>query len=98
MHSKANLSKICPVCGYPDLEEPAYDDYGCASFDICPSCGCQFGYNDSTKTPSERLNRWIELREQWINDGMQWWSEARDAPKGWDPVAQLARVNESRSS
>jgi hypothetical protein len=38
------IRHICPLCGYPDLKDPPYDLYGAPSFDICPCCGCEFGY------------------------------------------------------
>ena len=34
---------ICPVCGYDGLDEPAFDERGVGSDDICPCCGFQFG-------------------------------------------------------
>src|SRR5260370_23677857 len=36
----------CPVCGYPELTEPAYDFYNCSSFDIFSSCSTEFGLAD----------------------------------------------------
>jgi hypothetical protein len=27
----SNRKFMCPVCGYPDLDEPPYDSFGCAS-------------------------------------------------------------------
>ena len=41
---------ICPVCGYNALHEPAYDRFGCASFEICPCCGIEFGYDDARRS------------------------------------------------
>jgi len=55
----------CPVRGYDGLEEPAFDDDGVPSFDICDCCGTQFGYHDA-KTPR------AVLRERWVADGMAW--------------------------
>jgi hypothetical protein len=49
---------------------------------ICPSCGTEFGYEDIGRT-------YQELRMQWLNSGMQWWSSATKAPENWDPVLQL---------
>lgn len=72
----------CPVCGYADLDEPPYNGDGCASFDICPCCGVEFGYDDYTS--SHPL-----LREKWIASGMLWWSTVRKPPVGWDPDVQL---------
>jgi len=78
-------SFLCPVCGYDALEEPAYDQDGCSSFEICPSCGTQFGYDDSSAAHAK-------LREEWINAGMKWWSTAHPAPIGWSAVRQLENV------
>ena len=73
----------CPVCGYPGLDSPPYRD-GLAFWDICPSCGTEFGNNDANRTHEQ-------LREAWIAKGMPWWSTSpRDPrPEGWDPAAQL---------
>ena len=77
-----DLRSFCPVCGYPDLTEPAYDQHGCASFDICPSCGTEFGYDDAGRTHAD-------LRERWVNTGAKWSSSTAKPPAGWDPVAQI---------
>jgi hypothetical protein len=73
----------CPVCGYPDLHEPPYVDGG-ASYEICPSCGIEFGYDD--QVPSVTFETW---RAKWISDGMRWSSRGVAPPPGWDPRAQL---------
>ena len=36
----------CPVCGYDGLYEPPYNEKGSGSYEICPCCGFQFGYDD----------------------------------------------------
>jgi len=73
---------VCPVCGYPDLDEAAYDEFGCSSYNICPCCGTEFGYDDSTVIHAD-------LRKKWISGGMLWWSQYKQAPDGWDPILQL---------
>jgi transcription elongation factor Elf1 len=70
----------CPVCGFPGLEEPPYDDTGAATFGICPCCGVEFGYDDAKRSHAE-------LREQWIKAGMKWRQDK--PPTGWDAKAQL---------
>lgn len=75
----------CPVCGYDKLDEPAYDQHGCASFEICPSCGTEFGYDDSSKEHDR-------LREEWKRQGMKWWSDSARPPADWDPGAQLRKA------
>ena len=57
------------VCGYAGLEEPPYDEVGCSSFGMCPSCSTQFGYNDATFAHAE-------LRKLWISKGMLWWEQS----------------------
>jgi len=65
----------CPVCGYA-LPYPAAD------FHICPSCGTEFGYDDSGVT-------YQELRNRWLSTGPMWWSPVQPTPIDWDPAQQL---------
>jgi hypothetical protein len=78
----SNSANVCPVCGYPGLAEPPYDQHGCASFEICPSCGTEFGYDDATRTPDQ-------LRQQWVQAGARSSSKTTPAPSGWDGAKQL---------
>jgi hypothetical protein len=66
----------CPVCGYDKLKYPARD------YTICPSCGTEFGYHDTSRT-------FEELRISWMARGMQWHSLVVSRPLNWKPVAQL---------
>jgi hypothetical protein len=79
---KFHSQKICPVCGYDGLEEPAYDEAGCASFEICPCCGIEFGYDDAQKTHNE-------LRNLWLGSGCPWHSLENRPPAGWNAEQQL---------
>jgi hypothetical protein len=74
----------CPVCGYPDLTEPPYTKESGASYDICPSCGFEFGYDDEARGVT-----FEEWRARWIAGGTKWSSRGISAPPGWDPAAQL---------
>jgi len=79
---------VCPVCGYPSLDEVPRPPFGGGSYEICPSCGFQFGVSDDDRGYSYRA--W---RAKWIDRGMPWDSEGvRDAPEGWDPARQLQNV------
>jgi len=54
----------CPVCFYNELEEsPASPSY-----EVCPSCGTEFGVDDVGMS-------WAELRQDWMDGGCKWWSE-----------------------
>jgi len=88
------MKHICPVCGYPDLEDPPWDENGGASDEICHSCGIHFGYDDdpyasgSKGTKEEVYQRW---RNVWISKG-KFWSTGIKPPENWDPVEQLKNI------
>jgi hypothetical protein len=91
------MACVCPVCGYPGLvEEPRGRTTG-GSFEICPSCGIQFGLDDEAGGDPER---WCEIyrqwRQRWIDGGMIWSKGRTKPPPGWNPVEQLRNVVESR--
>ena len=56
---------VCRVCGYINyeitLEEGIYPTYN-----ICPCCGVEFGYEDSD------LSSIRKYRESWIASGCNW--------------------------
>ena len=74
------MNYTCPVCGYNRLDLPPSD------FNICPSCGTEFGYDDFEYSIGKLTNRWI-------GSGMQWWSDSIPAPEGWNPYVQLQRIS-----
>ncbi len=47
----------CPVCSYPHIKE----DPAGVTYEICPSCGTEYGYDD----PKD----YQDLRKIWIEDG-----------------------------
>jgi hypothetical protein len=40
------MSYFCPVCGFDGLDEAPYSPSGNGLYEICPSCGFQFGVTD----------------------------------------------------
>lgn len=79
--------RTCPVCGYPSLFEPPRSRSGGASYEICPSCGFQFGVSDDDEDFT--YEGW---RGRWVAGGMPWSSVSIPRPPDWDPAAQLARL------
>lgn len=70
--------KLCSVCGY-EMEEGPRD------YNICPSCGTEFGIHD--------LNSSIEnLRGAWLSSGPRWYSRVVPEPQRWNPIQQLSNV------
>ena len=84
----AMSSHICPVCGFDGLDEPPTTPECGDSYEICSCCGFQFGVSDG-----DRGFTYEGWRQAWISGGMRWWSTSRPAPPGWDPDAQLRRVD-----
>ncbi len=79
----------CPVCGYLGLAEPPRSPTsGGGSYEICPSCGFEFGVTDD-----DRGYTYDDWRKEWIAQGAPWRSGGIESPPaGWDPQAQLMRV------
>jgi hypothetical protein len=82
----------CPVCGFPELDDPPRSSDGSASFEICPSCYFQFGFDDDDQKFS--YEQW---RVAWIERGMPWRAVGTEPPTGWNPAEQLRRAGLSSS-
>jgi len=78
------MTYICPVCGYDKLTEPAYDIHNCPSYEICASCGTEFGFDDFTDSI-------LSLRQKWIKNGMQFWNTSAKSDD-WNPLLQLKNI------
>lgn len=79
----------CPVCGFRELTEPPRSlRTGGGSFEICPSCGLQFGVSDDDL--GYTYKSW---RAEWIERGMSWSSAGQPPPGSWDPVAQMKELD-----
>lgn len=79
------MNFTCPVCGYAGLDEEPND-----SFEICPCCGVEFGFDDGgfdQGTPKLAL-RQKQLRAAWLLRGADWMDESRK-PRDWDANEQL---------
>jgi hypothetical protein len=72
------MAHTCLVCSYPKLKSPPHSPSGGGSYEICPSCGYQYGVDDDDRgiTPEE----W---RRTWIANGAHWSSQGIQAPTDW---------------
>lgn len=77
---------ICPICGYDKLEEPPYDEFGEPSYEICPCCGIEFGFDLENYHITQE-----EYRKKWINNGGEWF-DPQEKPQKWDIRQQLKNV------
>jgi hypothetical protein len=81
------MKYVCPVCGWPELAEAPRDESGAASFEICPCCGFEFGFDDDDQGTTYEV-----ARARWVGEGTKWWSASRPAPADWKAVEQLDRA------
>ena len=73
----------CPVCGFGPLGyDPPISMLDLAwSYDICPCCFCEYGFDDCTA-----------YRERWIAEGGPW--KELPKPEGWRLEKQLENAIE----
>ena len=71
----------CPVCAFTDMTDPIEEG------NICPCCGTEFGYDDDLGVT------YTQLRNRWIEHGMQWFSTVTLPTLDWDPVRQLIEAD-----
>jgi len=72
------IDNLCPVCGY-EMDDPPRD------YNICASCGTEFGYHDINAAI-------LDLRKSWLKSGPKWWSAVDPQPEGWQPFEQILRI------
>jgi hypothetical protein len=78
------MTYTCLVCGYPDLKEQPHGESSGGSYEICPSCGFQFGVSDD-----DRGFTYEQWRQKWIDGGMVWDKGRTKPPANWNPQEQL---------
>jgi len=80
---------LCFLCGlaFEDGDEPWGAEGVHPSHIICPCCGVELGYEDSTLESVRRF------RAEWQAAGMAW-NEPDERPAEWDTETQLTQVPE----
>ena|SRR5690242_7815117 len=77
--------------GLPPWEDhgspPYYQRYGKASYDVCPCCAYEFGYDDEPMHP-ENARSFAKYLADWTAGGCHWLGH-RVAPEGWSLEEQL---------
>ena len=75
----------CRVCGYKLKFFPWESDNNTPTFEICPCCGAEFGYDDYTPQSV------MAYRENWIKSGSKWFDPAKK-PDNWSLEKQLHNI------
>ena len=75
----------CRVCGYLSDTAPWGDDGKSPTYEICPCCGVEYGYEDSSIVGIKKY------REEWIAAGADW-KDKKSKPENWSWEDQLENV------
>lgn len=75
----------CRVCGFLQDELPWGESEDLPTFNICPCCGVEFGYEDATLYGIRRY------RKLWLSGGAKWFNPKLQ-PKDWTLELQLKGI------
>ena len=75
----------CYVCGAQADSPPWGEDGRTPTYDFCPSCGCEHGYQDSSTKGIETL------RAKWLARGGEW-EDSSFKPDHLSLDLQLAQI------
>jgi hypothetical protein len=78
---------MCPVCGFAGLKEPPYGKENLPTYEICPCCGFEFGFDGDNNQ-----DVFSAFRKLWIDSGANWFI-ANQKPVHWDMQKQLDNLN-----
>lgn len=81
--AEADMSdKYCRVCGFKLRFSPWGKDNNTPTYEICPCCGAEFGYDDYTpKSIKAYRKKWIKSSAKWFDSKMK--------PENWNFEDQL---------
>lgn len=77
----------CRVCGLKQLEPPWGEDGLTPTFEICPCCGVEFGYEDNNVLSTRKF------RKEWVANGKKWFS-LNEKPPDWQFKEQIEQIPE----
>jgi hypothetical protein len=78
----------CRICGFRPDTPPWGPNGQTPSFEICPSCGVEYGYEDSTLAAVSRY------RKEWLKNGGGW-SDASVPKDGLTSQERLRNIPRS---
>jgi hypothetical protein len=66
-----NSEPYCRVCGYEPVDPPWGGDGRSPGFEMCPSCGVEWGYQDATVKGALRYRlAWVQSGAAWFDPGV----------------------------
>lgn len=85
MHSDLSSKFACRVCGLLHPEPPWGLSGNDPSYEICPCCGVEFGYEDCTKIGV------LSYRKRWLDSGGHW-KFKKLQPSDWNMDEQMSQI------
>ena len=76
---------FCRICGLYIEDKPWGEDGNCPTYEYCPCCGVEFGYQDYT------IESAINYRKQWIANGSKW-ADLKEKPENWSLEEQISHI------
>lgn len=86
------MPHVCLVCGYPHLKSAPRSPSGGGSYEICPSCGYQYGVDDDDRGISHES--WLKT---WVAAGAIWTSKGVKKPASWKYVPAAGAKSKATS-
>lgn len=80
-------NNYCRVCGLYREDKPWGEDGVTPTYDICPCCGTEFGYEDIN------IESIKDKRNNWLANGMNWFLK-KEKPEIWNSKEQLNHIPE----
>jgi hypothetical protein len=100
----------CPVCATTALDRPPYEIWpppagveifppygemlGMPSYDVCPSCAYEFGFEDNPRGDAWPVS-FAEYRDEWVREGRPLFEDGRFMPDGAFCVIPATETNEA---
>jgi len=84
-NNKIGEIMACRVCGLYQADAPWGRDGTAPSYNICPCCGSEFGYDDATRAAV------LRKRVLWRAAGSVWFAPA-EKPSNWSLSAQMEQI------
>jgi hypothetical protein len=77
-----------------ELPPPYCQHWGAPSYEVCPCCGFEYGFDDDPGA-SEPGFSFDQYLDEWVARGANWFDPSA-RPEGWSLDAQLAAAGISR--
>ena len=82
-----NPNYRCRICGLLHLDPPWGEDGGSPTYDICPCCFAEAGFDDFL------IVNIRAYRQKWIESGAKW-RHPKYMPEDWNLEEQLSHITD----